>query len=99
VLSTPGTRSDPLGLDIDAPAAAIERALVRRATLAYCRVPVALEVVHLEPRESWWAIEVSVPDGDMHRVRVDRVAELAPVDRKSPGKRWQMKRNADASAF
>jgi hypothetical protein len=65
-----------LPLEIDARAGAIKGALVRRADLACCRRPIALEVVHEHPREAWWAIEVSVRHDETHRVRVERVAEL-----------------------
>jgi len=76
----------PLPLALDAQPAAIARALADRPRLATCTVPVALEVVHDQPHEAWWAIEVSVPRGRGHEVRVERVSEaLGWVVHRVPG--------------
>jgi hypothetical protein len=65
----------PVALELDAQPAAVERALAGRPQLASCRAPVALEVVHAQPREAWWAVEVSGPRGGGQQVRLERVSE------------------------
>jgi hypothetical protein len=64
----------PIGLDADA--ATIASALAGRADLALCHRPVALEILSEEPRQAWWAIEVSSREAGAHRVRVDQVVRL-----------------------
>jgi hypothetical protein len=67
----------PLAVGINASRAAVEEALAGHPRLAWCRDPVALEVVCDGDREAWWGVEVSLrTSAGLHRVDAARVAEL-----------------------
>jgi hypothetical protein len=66
----------PLPLALDASVLVVGDALLGRADLMWCRHPVALEVTHVQPREGWWAIEVSAREGATHVVDVEKVVEV-----------------------
>jgi hypothetical protein len=66
----------PLSLALDASVSVVGAALAGRADLMRCRHPVALEVTHVQPREGWWAIEVSQREGATHVADVETVVEV-----------------------
>jgi hypothetical protein len=66
----------PLSLALDASVSVAGAALSSRVDLMRCRHPVALEVAHFQPREGWWAIEVSQRQGTIHVVDVEKVVEV-----------------------
>jgi hypothetical protein len=63
----------PLQLALDASISAVRDALSGRVDLLRCSHPVALEITHRQPREGWWAIEVSDREGTTHVVDVEKV--------------------------
>jgi len=66
----------PLPLALDASVLVVGNALSSRVDLMRCSHPVALEVTHLQPREGWWAIEVSEREGTAHVVNLEKVVEV-----------------------
>jgi hypothetical protein len=66
----------PLPLALAASVSVVREALSNRADLRNCSHPVALEVTHRQPREGWWAIEVSERVDAAHVVDVEKVVEV-----------------------
>lgn len=71
----------PIQLALDEPSAAIDRALSRHPNLARCMVPVALAIVYDEPREAWWAVEVSTRQPSDLAVDAERVTSVLAAAR------------------
>ena len=66
----------PLRLALNASVSVVGDALLSRVDLLRCSHPVALEVTHVQPREGWWAIEVSEREGATRVVDVEKVVEV-----------------------